>query len=170
MLTTIRTASGAHVRLPANLDPRRVAGLDGEGRIVVDDFNARNSETRTVAGYPSYPHMFGLTLCCNASDKGTEDGIVCRSCYGCKPNADEGNYLFSWQTDPIGDGPWPGLDPVVEFRTERAVTADLEPLAEEHGVSVKRFRKSTSLRVDDASATVALIAVLTGAIAEPAVV
>lgn len=165
MSTTIRSASGTIRRLPDQLDPRRVAGLDEAGRIVVDDFDARNAEARKVGGYMSYPFMFGLTLCCDASDKGVEDGVVCRGCYGTAPNADEGNYLFRWP-----DAGLVGLDPVVEFRTDMPFTADLEGLAVEHGVSVKRFPKSVSLRVGSADATVALIAVLCGAAATPAVV
>ena len=57
----------------------RVAGLDPEGRIVVHF-------------YPDSPDggwRFGLTLCCHATDKGTEVGVVCRGCYG---DADVGVY------------------------------------------------------------------------------
>lgn len=44
-----------------------VLGLDDEGRIVV----------KTTFGT-----IFGLTLCCNAFDKGIDTGVVCRACYG----------------------------------------------------------------------------------------
>lgn len=57
----------------------RVAGLDPEGRIVVHF-------------YPDSPDggwRFGLTLCCDASDKGGQSGVVCRGCYG---DADVGVY------------------------------------------------------------------------------
>jgi hypothetical protein len=105
MAHTITTQSGRTKTLPANIDPARVAGLDEDGRIVVDNFNARTAEPIVIAGYTQQPHMFGLTLCCNASDKGTEDGIVCRGCW----SPDEiGNYLFR-----APDGSFPGLDPVV---------------------------------------------------------
>lgn len=95
---TIVTRSGARKPLPPTLNPERVAGLDEDGRIVVNDFDARNADQSTG------PFMFGLTLCCNASDKGAEDGVVCRGCYG---TDDIGNYLFR---EP--DGSFPGLDPV----------------------------------------------------------
>lgn len=101
------TASGRRKALPENLDPARVAGLDPEGRIVVDDFDARNAEPRAVGGHTMQPFMFGLTLCCNASDKGVEDGVVCRGCYSAE---ETGAYLF--RTD---EGTFPGLDPVASI-------------------------------------------------------
>ena len=113
MSITIRTESGRMRRLPDGLDLERVAGLDPDGRIVVDDFDARNQpfvkREPGFHGYLSEPFMFGLTLCCNASDKGCEDGVYCRACYGGAPNADEGNYLFKAE-----DGSFPGLDPIVK--------------------------------------------------------
>jgi hypothetical protein len=110
MTTTLKTASGRTFTLPPGLDPARVAGLDEEWRIVVDDFDARNSEPETVtfaggAQHTLHPFMFGLTLCCNASDKGAEGGTVCRGCYG---RRDVGNYIYR-----AADGSFPGLDPVV---------------------------------------------------------
>lgn len=110
-MTTIRTQSGATRTLPATLDPTRVAGLDHEGRIVVDDFDARNAAPFQAVGFTIVPHMFGLTLCCDASDKGTECGVVCRACYGTKPNADEGSYLFR-----AADGTFPDLDPIAHIQ------------------------------------------------------
>jgi hypothetical protein len=109
-MTTITTTSGRTAALPKDLDLARVAGLDPEGRIVVDDFNARNADP-TRKGDEA-PFMFGLTLCCNASDKGAEYGVVCRGCYG----SDEvGAYLYR-----ADDGTFPGLDPIVG-ETEDAV-------------------------------------------------
>lgn len=52
-----------------------VVGLDPEGRVIVDI----TSELGTKDGQP---YLFGLTLCCDAFDKGMEDGVGCRSCYG----------------------------------------------------------------------------------------
>lgn len=112
MSTTIHTASGRSKTLPKNLNLERVAGLDEAGRIVVDDHDAR-SPNATGITYTDHngekradpPFMFGLTLCCNASDKGTEDGICCRGCYG---TDDIGWYLYR---EP--DGTFPELDPVV---------------------------------------------------------
>lgn len=91
----------------------RIAGLDPDGRIVVDDFDARNSEPEVRGPYAdgrSYVHrpfMFGLTLCCQASDKGVEDGIVCRGCYSYE---ETGNYLYKED-----DGSFPGLDPIADL-------------------------------------------------------
>lgn len=99
------TESGERRVLPERLDPAVVAGLDEDGRIVVDHFDARNDEKPQFGT----PFMFGLTLCCNASDKGVEDGVVCRGCYG---DADTGNYLFR-----EADGTFPGLDPVARIET-----------------------------------------------------
>lgn len=104
MTNTITTASGRTRTLPDTLDIKVVAGLDLDGRIVVDHFDARNAEPSKLLGQP---FMFGLTLCCDASDKGCEDGVYCRACYGSKPNADEGNYLYR-----ASDGSFPDLDPI----------------------------------------------------------
>ena len=92
-MTVITTASGRQRRVPAHIDIDRIAGLDPEGRIVVDDFDARNAEPSTVAGLTTAQFMFGLTLCCDAYDKGVEDGVVCRACYGEKGD-DVGSYLY----------------------------------------------------------------------------
>lgn len=113
------TKSGRIKALPEGLDQSRVAGLDDEWRIVVDDFDARNAEPIAVGnGILMQPHMFGLTLCCNASDKGVEDGVVCRGCYGYD---ETGNYLFR---EP--DGEFRGLDPVERFAevSDQRVTLD----------------------------------------------
>lgn len=85
----------------------RIAGADVAGRVVVDDFDARNKQPTKIGGYEMTPSMFGLTLCCQASDKGTESGICCRACYGTKPDADEGFYLYR-----SADGSFPDLDPI----------------------------------------------------------
>lgn len=102
MTTIIKTASGRTRTVPdhlENLDTITIVGLDEDGRIVV--------QLGWMAGGQE-PYAFGLTLCCDAWDKGLEDGVYCRACYGAKPNADAGNYLFM-----SDDGSWPGLDPVV---------------------------------------------------------
>lgn len=103
-MTQIVTQSGRTKELPPGFNPERIEGLDPEGRIVVNDFDARNAEPRTIAGHVSQPFMFGLTLCCNAYDKGVEDGIVCRSCYSYE---ESGNYLYRAE-----DGTFPGLDEI----------------------------------------------------------
>lgn len=106
-MKTIVTESGATKALPADLDPERVVGLDPEGRIVTDPFDA--------LAHPDEPgaFLFGLTLCCNASDKGVEDGVVCRGCYS---DEEVGSYL--WFVPPTDDAPggFPGLDPLKEIR------------------------------------------------------
>lgn len=75
---TLRFASGASMDAarslvePVNPGTMKVLGLDGEGRIVVHY-------------YPDSPDggwTFGLTLCCQATDKGSEFMVVCRGCYG----------------------------------------------------------------------------------------
>lgn len=90
MSTTITTKSGRTRVLPEHVDPDEVLGLDEDGRIVI---------------HPEWmgDHAFGLTLCCNAYDKGVEDGVVCRNCYG----DENGNYLFF--RDEAGT--FLGLDP-----------------------------------------------------------
>ena len=119
----IITKSGRIKALPESLDQSRVAGLDDEWRIVVDDFDARNAEPIPIGnGILMQPHMFGLTLCCNASDKGVEDGVVCRGCYS---EADVGNYIFR---EP--DGEFRGLDPVERFAEVSDRTVTLAELAE----------------------------------------
>jgi hypothetical protein len=113
MATRIVTQSGRSRTLPEKLEVSRVAGLDEDGRIVVDDFDARNAQPINGSGWTLDPFMFGLTLCCNASDKGMEDGVYCRACYGAKPNADGGNYIYR-----EADGSFPGLDPIAIVVTE----------------------------------------------------
>lgn len=101
---TITTKAGRTRGVPSHVDVLEVVGLDPDGRFVVDP----------MAGYDNAPHdyLFGLTLCCNAYDKGTESGVVCRSCYGTKRNADVGEYLY-----PNKDGEFPDLDPVWSVTT-----------------------------------------------------
>lgn len=116
MAYILRAQSGAVaiVRSDELARSERIAGLDEDGRIVVDDFNAREAPyVKREPGFTGYlhePFMFGLTLCCQASDKGCEDGIFCRACYGSAPNADAGNYLYK-----EADGSFPGLDPIAEL-------------------------------------------------------
>lgn len=106
---TVTTISGMSREIPANLVDD-VVGLDAEGRIVVDNFGALDDPTDGA-------FVFGLTLCCNASDKGVEDGIVCRRCYG---EEETGSYLFAAPTS-AGDWTYPELD---------LVSADARPAAE----------------------------------------
>lgn len=106
MTIIITTESGATRELPEHVDVSRVAGLDEDGRIVVDDNDARNAAPLQVQSFTLTPFMFGLTLCCNAYDKGMEDGVFCRACYGGESD-DVGNYLYRQP-----DGSFPGLDPI----------------------------------------------------------
>lgn len=75
----------------------RIKGLDPLGRIVVFSSDLWGDDTA-----PRF--LFGLSLCCNAFDKGVETGVVCRRCYG----PESGSYLFRAE-----DGSYPGLDPLV---------------------------------------------------------
>lgn len=93
------TASGQVREIPEHFVDE-VVGLDGAGRIVVDQFGALNKEEPSRNDF-----LFALTLCCNASDKGIEDGVVCRGCYR---DDDTGDYLFFDETT----GTFPGLDPI----------------------------------------------------------
>lgn len=52
-----------------------VVGLDPEGRVVVDITSEMGLDN-------GQPYLFGLTLCCDAFDKGMENGVFCRACYG----------------------------------------------------------------------------------------
>lgn len=98
-MTQIKTASGRTRRVAPHVDINTIVGLDSEGRIVVRE--------SWMDGY-----AFGLTLPgpgCEgfAWDKGVEDGVVCRRCYG---THDVGSYLFA-----DADGNYRGLDPIVEL-------------------------------------------------------
>jgi hypothetical protein len=95
-MRTIQFQSGATREVSEDLS-YPVVGLDAEGRIVVD------------MGH----WLFGLTLCCNAFDKGMEDGVYCRACYGAKPNADAGMYDPT-VVDPVVPPPDPGLQMVAD--------------------------------------------------------
>jgi hypothetical protein len=64
---TFADGSTRQLTIPPGDPSRTVLGLDADGRVVLG-----------MAGGST----FGLTLCCNALDKGTDDGVVCRSCYG----------------------------------------------------------------------------------------
>lgn len=100
-MKTLKTVSGRTKQIeeypqeseyPGQFTQKDVMGLDQEGRIVINPFQERD---------PDY--LFGLTLCCDAFDKGAENGSVCRCCYG----PESGSYL--WKEE---DGSFPGLDPV----------------------------------------------------------
>lgn len=68
MSVTVITCQSGVTRLVkyAVSDDTPVLGLDEDNRVVVD----------------VYGHRFGLTLCCDAFDKGSDDTVVCRACYG----------------------------------------------------------------------------------------
>jgi hypothetical protein len=66
---TIITLASGNVRVVDYHVGYPVLGLDADGRVVVD------LDTDCGGGH------FGLTLCCDAFDKGVEDGVVCRACY-----------------------------------------------------------------------------------------
>lgn len=71
--------------IPAHVDRANVVGIDlSNGRIVV-----RNE-------YMEPGTAFGLTLCCAAYDKGSMDGVVCRSCYD---TYDTGVYYFGFDVE-----------------------------------------------------------------------
>lgn len=100
-MATIVTASGRTRALPDHVNPDEVVGLDPDGRIVV--YEPWMSD-----------YAFGLTLCCDAYDKGAEWGIVCRACYG---DEEAGAYL--WRD---ADGGFEGLDPLTKVILSPAVT------------------------------------------------
>lgn len=130
-MATVIAKSGATREISDDFyEPERIVGLDEGGRVVIDSFDAFNSEPEMRGPYAdgrSYVHrpfLFGLTLCCNASDTGIDSGIVCRGCYGFPGEwvpedtnrrgevvpahyADAGNYLYKED-----DGTFPGLDPL----------------------------------------------------------
>ena len=93
---TILFRSGATRTL--RIDPTRVVGLDAEGRILVNDFT--QPITDATGEVRSNGFLYGLTLCCNASDKGTEHGIVCRGCYG---TSDTGAYYYAPYESAVAD-------------------------------------------------------------------
>lgn len=161
MSTSIRTASGKTSRVPDHVDLRKIVGLDSEGRIVVDDYRAFATPPAAPDSL-TRPFLFALSACCAAYDKGGESGVYCRSCYG----DEAGDYLFFRNAD----GSWLGLDPMVEIRTSAPMTDELDGLAAERGVEVKRFPTTVSLRCSEriGDDTVALLAVLHGSLAETA--
>lgn len=95
MTMMLSTTSGRIREIPEHIDLTSILGLDSEGRIVI-----RESWMDSYA--------FGLTLCCDAYDKGGDDDIYCRACKGAKPNADAGYYHFE-----LRDGSIPNIDPVL---------------------------------------------------------
>lgn len=103
-MTQIKTASGRTRRVAPHVDTTTILGLDEDGRVVVqEDWMKKEPDA----------YAFGLTLPgpgCEgfAWDKGVEDGVVCRRCYG---THDVGNYLFF--RDEAGN--FVGLDPLVEL-------------------------------------------------------
>lgn len=94
-MTTFVFASGETREIADFYEPERVVGLDPEGRILVNDGG---------------DFLFGLTLCCNASDKGTESGIACRGCYGTE---ETGAYYFEAHYADVADVV---ADPLKEIR------------------------------------------------------
>lgn len=115
-MTTITTASGRTRDLPADLDLEIVAGLDPDGRIVVDWFDGLNPDRKPtkIGEHTLAVSLFGLTLCCNASDKGCGGvvGVVCRGCYG---EEEVGRYLYRDEETKT----FPELDPVVSVDGRR---------------------------------------------------
>jgi hypothetical protein len=95
-MAQIKTQSGRTRRVPAHVDIDTIVGLDSDGRIVVHEPWMKD-------------YAFGLTLCCDAWDKGLDEGTACRACYGAKSD-DTGNYLFAGP-----DGTYPGVDPMVQL-------------------------------------------------------
>lgn len=81
--TTITTAAGQVVTLPYEQTDQPVLGLDAEGRVVLD-----------MGDYG-----FGLTLCCQAWDKGLADDTCCRACYG----PDTSAYYFWGEAKGVTD-------------------------------------------------------------------
>jgi len=81
-LTTVTFQSGATRDLHPAIVPT-VLGLSAEGRVVVQS--------------EGMPWTFGLTLCCNAYDKGMEDGAGCRACY----SLDDAGEYDAVVSDPV---------------------------------------------------------------------
>ena len=111
---TVTTISGQSREIPANLVDD-VVGLDAEGRVVVDHFGALDAPKEGA-------FLFGLTLCCNAFDKGGENSVYCRGCYS---EEETGAYLFAWEVggaweytelDPISADARPAASPRFEAR------------------------------------------------------
>ena len=44
-------------------------------------YNAAGNRIVKVDFGNGHSMTYGLTLCCEASDKGVEDGVACRACY-----------------------------------------------------------------------------------------
>jgi hypothetical protein len=69
VLTRVTFADGSTRSLRGNFTQGvAVLGLSDEGRVVVQN--------------EGFPYTYGLTLCCNAYDKGGDTGVYCRRCYG----------------------------------------------------------------------------------------
>lgn len=108
---TLTTVTGRTATLPETLDITHVVGLDYRGRIVVDHFNALNAPANPTGNFSDEVFVFGLTLCCTASDTGVESGVVCRGCYGDETTGDDvGHYIYR-----DADGGWSGLDRVASI-------------------------------------------------------
>lgn len=144
---TITLASGKTAEVPADLS--NVVGMDDEGRIVVDHFDALADDAKDGA------FLFGLTLCCNASDKGVEDGVVCRGCYSYD---DTGMYHFRNMADP--SCPFPGVDLIIDDPAPAAVvTTKKEPrmtAKTEKKKSTAAAAQFTALGIDEADYTDAM--------------
>lgn len=103
-MATMTTVSGRTIDVPDGIIGDVIA-VDSEGRMVVDTFDALAAPVVPDQPFRDCPFLFGLTLCCNAYDKGCEDGVYCRSCYG----DDSGAYHYR-----NADGSWPAeLDFIV---------------------------------------------------------
>ena len=124
------TAARARRLLPPNLEVDRIVGLDAseDHRIVVDDFDAVAKATADPGvAFRDAPFVFALTACCNASDKGVEDGIVCRGCYG----YDEvGDYMHWLGPEQGFSGVYSGRLLVLDGIRTAAAALDLGRLAD----------------------------------------
>lgn len=76
LLTTVSLADGQTVEIPDGIADR-FRGLDELGHLVIAGWE------RPEGG----EYLVGLTKCCQATAKGCEFGIGCRSCYAeCEPS------------------------------------------------------------------------------------
>jgi hypothetical protein len=114
-LTTVTFQSGATRDLHPAIVPS-VIGLSAEGRVVVQT--------------EGMPWTFGLTLCCNAYDKGMEGGSGCRACY---------SYDDAGEYDAVVSDPVAKPEPEAEAEPATDPRADLPRDEDGHVITSATF-------------------------------
>lgn len=69
-------------------------------------YNATGNKIVRLSLNNGHSMTYGLTLCCEASDKGWEDGVVCRKCFRYLSVTEQGDLYDVEIVRPAKEGLW----------------------------------------------------------------